>query len=152
MQLPGLGEALAQRIEAYRVEHHGFRTVDELRQVRGIGPKLLEKLRPHVFVEVPPSDEEEEPAAHDVRPVVVMVENEKKPFAVSQKERLIERIDVNHATPAELWRLPGIGPTLAQRIIEARGEKPFRAVEDLRRVRGIGAKTLERLRPHVVVK
>lgn len=151
MQLPRVGEGLARRIEAYRVEHHGFRSVDELRQVHGIGPKLLEKLRPHVFVEAPASDEEGEPAGQDLRPVAAKIEKEKKPFPVSKKEPLTEPIDVNHATAAELRRLPGIGPTLSQRIIETREQQPFRSVEDLRRVRGIGVKTLERLRPHVIV-
>lgn len=151
LQLPGIGEGLARRIEAYRAEHHGFRSVDELRGVPGIGPKLLEKLRPHVFVEAPASDEEDEPAGQAFRSVAVKGEKEKKPPAVSKKEPLTGPIDVNHATAAELRRLPGIGPTLSQRIIQTREQQPFRSVEDLRRVRGIGVKTLERLRPHVVV-
>jgi competence protein ComEA len=151
LQLPGVGPALARRIEAYRVEHHGFRSVDELRRVSGIGPKLLEKLRPHVFVEAPASDEENEPVRQVFRPVAAKVEKEKKPRPVSKKEPLTEPIDVNHATAAELRRLPGIGPTLSQRIIETREKRPFRSVEDLRRVRGIGVKTLEHLRPNVVV-
>lgn len=151
LQLPGVGEALAQRIEAYRAEHHGFRRVDDLRQVRGIGPKFLEKLRPYVYVEVPPSDAEDEPVVKAVRPAAANIEREKKPPLLSKKEPLTEPIDVNHATVAELRRLPGIGPTLSQRIIETREQQPFRTVEDLRRVRGIGVKTLERLRPFVTV-
>lgn len=143
LQLPGVGESVAEGIEAYRAEHHSFRSVDELRQVKGIGPKLLEKLRPCVYVESPASDGEDPPPAR--------VEKEKKPTGVGKKAPPSERIDVNHATAAELRRLPGIGPTLSQRIIEKREEQPFRSVDDLRRVRGIGAKTLERLRPHVSV-
>ena len=50
---------------------------------------------------------------------------------------------------AELQRLPNVGPVLAQRIILARSERPFRSLEDLRRVPGIGPKTLEKLRPFV---
>ncbi len=151
MQLPGVGENLARRIEAYRIAHHGFRHVDELRQVSGVGPKLLEKMRPHVYVEAPASAEEDKPAAKEIRPVVAKVEEEKKPLIVSRKEPLTEPIDVNHATAAELRRLPGIGPTLSQRIIQTREQQPFRSVEDLRRVRGIGAKTLERLRPFIII-
>ena len=143
LQLPGVGENMARRIEAYRVEHHGFRAVDELRQVEGIGPKMLEKVRPYVYVETPAGDEEDEPAPR--------VEKQKKPSAVSKKEPLTEPIDVNRATAAELRRLPGIGPTLSQRIVETREQQPFRSVEELRRVRGIGAKTLEKLRPFVTV-
>lgn len=143
LQLPGVGENLADRIEAYRVEHHGFRNVDELRQVKGVGPKLLEKLRPCVYIDTPSSDGEDAPA--------VRIEKERKPATARKKELPNQPIDVNRATAQELRRLPGIGPTLSQRIIETREGKPFRAVEDLRRVRGIGAKTLERLRPYVMV-
>jgi competence protein ComEA len=152
LQLPGVGEGLARRIETYRVEHHGFRAVDELRQVSGIGPKMLEKLRPFLYVEAAASDEEAESPPEPLRPVRMQVESEKKPLAVrTKKAALTERIDVNQATAGELQRLPGIGPTLAQRIVEARAKQAFRSVEDLRRVRGIGAKTLERLRPNITV-
>lgn len=61
-------------------------------------------------------------------------------------------INPNTATSTELQRLPGIGPALAERVIayrEAHG--PFRRVQDLTRVRGIGTKTLARLKPYLVV-
>jgi competence protein ComEA len=44
--LDGIGPSLAARIVAYRVAHGGFRSVDELDEVSGIGPKRLEALRP----------------------------------------------------------------------------------------------------------
>src|SRR5579885_2648321 len=84
LQLPGVGEKLVQRIVVYRAEHHGFRSVEELRHVRGIGPKLLEKLRPHIFVEAPPSDEEDEPPAQVVRPLAAKIDKETKPLAGSK--------------------------------------------------------------------
>jgi competence protein ComEA len=62
-----------------------------------------------------------------------------------------DRIDVNRADEAALERLPGIGPALARRIVEARAERPFRSVEDLARVRGIGPATLARLGDLVTV-
>ena len=46
---------------------------------------------------------------------------------------------------------PGVGPKSAQRIADERAKNPFARIEDLRRVSGIGAKTLEKLRPYVTV-
>jgi competence protein ComEA len=56
------------------------------------------------------------------------------------------RVSLNEASPAELQSLPGIGPALADRIVAAR---PFHALDDLRRVRGIGPVTMRRLRDRI---
>src|SRR5688572_8735913 len=48
--LPGIGPALAGRIIAYRTEFGPFKTVDEIDSVKGIGPRILEKLRPLIKV------------------------------------------------------------------------------------------------------
>ncbi|MCS7216409.1 MAG: helix-hairpin-helix domain-containing protein [Candidatus Bipolaricaulota bacterium] len=61
-------------------------------------------------------------------------------------------LDLNRATAAELERLPGIGPVLARRIVEWRETYgPFRSVQDLLKVPGIGPKTLEGLLDKVTV-
>ena len=55
------------------------------------------------------------------------------------------KLDVNAASLAELQNVPGIGPVVAQRIIEAR---PFKSADDLQRVKGIGVgKRYEKIRP-----
>lgn len=61
--------------------------------------------------------------------------------------RAFLRVDPNSAPPHQLEELPGIGPAMAQRILEHR---PFERAEDLLSVPGIGPATLERLRPHLV--
>ena len=49
-ELPKIGEKTAQAIVKYREEHDGFKSVDELLNVKGIGKKKLELLRPLVTV------------------------------------------------------------------------------------------------------
>lgn len=48
MSLPGVGEKLAQRIEQHRAQHGPFLSIEELQKVPGIGPAILERLRPWV--------------------------------------------------------------------------------------------------------
>ncbi len=48
--LPGIGPALAQRIVAYRQQHGPFKKIDDLLQVSGIGPKLLDKIKPQLII------------------------------------------------------------------------------------------------------
>jgi competence ComEA-like helix-hairpin-helix protein len=62
-------------------------------------------------------------------------------------------LDLNRATPADLIRLPGIGPVLARRIVEARETVGrFGAVDDLATVRGLGRAKLDRLRPYLGIR
>ena len=62
------------------------------------------------------------------------------------------RIDANSATWVEWGQIEGIGDGLARRIVADREQNgPFRSVDDLTRVKGIGPKTLEHLRPWVRV-
>ena len=61
-------------------------------------------------------------------------------------------LDLNTATAQDLEALPGIGPVMAQRLVQHRQTHgPFKDVEDLLSVSGIGEKKLARLKPYLVV-
>jgi competence protein ComEA len=137
LQLPGIGPATADRIAADRRDRGPFRSVDDLTRVPGIGPVARERMRP--WVDVGPGQ----------IPAAGLPDGRKS--GGKKIEDLKQPIDVNRASAEELQRLPRIGPKMAQRIIEARQKAPFQSIADLRRVSGIGPKTLERLRPYVTV-
>jgi competence ComEA-like helix-hairpin-helix protein len=62
-------------------------------------------------------------------------------------------VNLNHATAAELARLPGVGPLLAERIVEARASSGrFASIDELRRVAGFGRGKLERVRTLLFVE
>jgi competence protein ComEA len=156
LQIPGIGPALAERIDDYRREH-GFHSVEDLRKVKGIGPATFERIRGWVCVASDPLDD---PAlAPTVRRSAYtpddqptgMGRNEPSRGATKKEAVLATPIDINRASAEELQRLSGIGPALSQRIIDERAKRPFKSVDDLRRVSGIGPKTLERLRPSITV-
>jgi competence protein ComEA len=74
-----------------------------------------------------------------------LIEIDRKP-----RRKLEFLVDVNRADWPELAQLPDIGESLARRIVESRRERgPFLDHDELRRVRGIGPKTLERIRPYL---
>lgn len=64
---------------------------------------------------------------------------------------VVQSVHINSASAGELQQLPGIGPALAQRIVETRNSGRFTSAEDLLRVPGIGKAKLAKLRDYVEV-
>ena len=61
-------------------------------------------------------------------------------------------VNINTATAAQLEALPGIGPSMAQRIVSHREKNgPFKKLEDLMNIQGIGEKSFLKLRPMLTV-
>ena len=60
-------------------------------------------------------------------------------------------ININYASADELKTLNGIGDVMAERIIEYRSSKPFKSKEDIMSVDGIGSKTYEKIKDHIII-
>jgi competence protein ComEA len=59
------------------------------------------------------------------------------------------QIDLNHAGPEELTALPGVGKSMAERIVAGR---PYNEIEEILQVQGLGERTLERIRPFISIE
>ena len=82
-------------------------------------------------------------------PVVSMSD---QPSAAAPKRSHKGLLDLNRATEEDFDALPGIGPRLAERILEYRKSAgAFHSLDELRAVKGIGKKTFERIRPLITV-
>ena len=72
------------------------------------------------------------------------------PLALGEE---MPRIDLNKATLSQLDSLPGIGPVIAERILELREKSgPYKRIEDLMNIRGIGEKKFLKLKDLITAK
>ena len=145
-QIPGVGPKLAQAIVEHRGEKGHFRSLDQLRDVKGVGPATFDKVRPFLRVEPIPTPQSE----FDPVPVLERKKpSEPAPVRMSNSRKLQPGdppINVNVASIEQLLQLPDVGSVTAQSLIAAR---PIKSLSDLDRVKGIGTKRLEKLRPFV---
>ncbi len=71
--------------------------------------------------------------------------------AKGPKAKLVGVVNLNTATPAQLDLLPGVGQKAAEKIVAYRQKEPFHRIEDLVKVKGIGKKSFEKMRPYLAV-
>src|SRR5262245_60281404 len=86
-----------------------------------------------------------------VSPTALLAQS-KGPARAAAKPSTTAVVNINTASAAEIEALPGIGPKTAARIVEYRQKNgPFKKVEELMNVRGIGEKNFLKLKPQLAV-
>ena len=141
--LPGIGEKRAQDILDRRAQKQ-FESLNELLEIKGIGAKTFAKLLPMLvpFGEAPRVETE------SIAPAQKTVQAP----AATPKSQLTNMVNLNSASLDELCTLPGIGVVKAQAILDYRSENGvFQTIEDITKVKGIGAKTLEKIRSRLSI-
>jgi competence ComEA-like helix-hairpin-helix protein len=159
-RLPRVGPALAERIIAERQTGGPFTSVADLDRVSGIGPAMLEAIAPHLDLRNAPVTRTGMVAGLSTpggtaagglagAPRLSGLGATGPPLlpsSLSREGATGGRIDLNRASAQELEALPGVGPAIAERIVEYRREHgPFSSFEDLEEVSGIGPRIRERI-------
>ncbi|MCD6238540.1 MAG: ComEA family DNA-binding protein [Thermotogae bacterium] len=127
--VPGIGVVKARAIVEYREKIGGFSSLSQLKCVKGIGEKTVEKITKYIKIDKP-----------NLSGKIVT-------FATHT-----DKIDINTAGIDELMRIKYIGPQKAKEIIEYRKENgPFKSIRDVMKVKGIGSKTFDKIKMYIEV-
>jgi competence protein ComEA len=148
-RLPGIGPSTAQALVADRAEKGGYTRPEDLLRVKGIGPATLAKIRGHLDFSkgIPLELHRKTSGGARVRTGGGGSAGGDLSGPSDSVPQPMTRVDLNRASSQELQSLPGIGPALAERILDSRlREGPFRSPDDLLRIRGIGPTTLAKIR------
>jgi competence protein ComEA len=129
-QLPGVGPATAKKIVAGRP----YTKVDDLAKA-GVPARVIESIRSHVTVDAPAT-------------AAAKAKAKAKTKAADSAVASDGKVDINTADLAALEALPGIGATIAKEIIDGR---PWKSVDDLSSLRGLGKARLDALKNLVTV-
>lgn len=143
--LPGVGKKMAEAIIARRP----YKNVEELKEIKGVGDKNFEKLKPLMMVD-------------SGTPSAATVQAGQPPTTLKKSDRMVkkeeakaattlapgEKVSLNTGSLEQLEKLPGIGPVKAQAIISAR---PFKSIEDIKKVTGIKEKMFTKIKDSITL-
>ncbi|XP_028317651.1 endonuclease/exonuclease/phosphatase family domain-containing protein 1 [Gouania willdenowi] len=137
MTLPGINRIVAQNIVEYRECIGGFRKVEDLALVSGIGATKLEAIKVEICVSSRTSSSQHSPSSLRRDP----------------EQQACSGVNVNTATAAQLLSLRGITEKMARSIVAYRAvHGPFKSIEDLVRVNHINSSLLDKIRFQVFVE
>ena len=149
-ELPGVGPARAESI----IKARPYKAVEDLKAVKGISAATYSGLADRVHVVQAPKPVAPKPA----EPAIAKAETPTRPASTTPKETAKpkkatlapgQKVNLNTATREELDELPGIGPVRAGQIIEAR---PFAAIEDIMKIKGIKEVEFGKIKDMITVK
>jgi competence protein ComEA len=97
-------------------------------------------------------NKKEEAGLRNLKDSAIEVFEEAPAVKVENDKILKGKLNINSASFEELVKVPGIGPKTASLILERRQREKFRSIEELKEIKGIGDKKLQKLKEYVEVK
>jgi len=131
MKLPIIGEKTATAIVKYRNEN-GFNSTKDLKNVKGIGKKTYAKIKNYL--------------------INFGTNNLQNSYNIETESKGIVLIDLNTALEKELIILNGIGESMAKKIIDYRIKTPFKNIQELMNIKGIGIKKFDKIKNQIKVE
>ena len=139
VSVPGIGPAIAKSILKQRGDRSGFKRLDELNDVTGIGAQTVQNLRERFTISGKRAGAAQSASKGEVR-------KGSRADKTAKKTRNAKS-DLNRADRDELVAVPGVGPAGAESILRHRSNRGgFKSLRELSDVTGIGAQTVQNLR------
>lgn len=147
MTLPGIGRTIARNIVDYRRQISGFRRVEDLALVSGVGAEKLERIRCDICIGSKMTECRDSSIHDSHAPDGERIPKDKNGRAVSHQTPVV---NVNFANMFQLMKIKGLGMQLAENIVTYREKNgPFEALDDLAKVKGISYGILSAIRPYL---
>ena len=146
MTLPGISRDIARQIIEYRKQIRGFKRVEDLALVSGVGATKLGVIRDEICVKKSngsaggsgEGSAKESPNNGHIR---------------KRESNSNNKISLNTSNVFQLMKVKGIGQTLAENIVTYRDKKgPFAYIDDLIKVKGIGPQILSAIKPQLTLE
>jgi DNA uptake protein ComE-like DNA-binding protein len=138
VSVPGIGSAIAESILKQRGDR-GFKSLDELSDVSGIGAQTVQNLRKRFTISGKRAGAPKSASKGEAR--------KGSGADKTAKNTRIAKSDLNRADHDELVSVPGIGSAAAESILKERGDRGgFKSLDELSGVTGIGAQAVQNLR------
>lgn len=152
VKLNGIGDYLAEQIITYREENGGFRNIEEILNVSGIGEKTFESIRDCIYVENPVYYVEEVPDVPETSAEIIEEITTEETTELPLTLENYVPINLNEADIEVLMLLPYVDEEIAQNIIEMRTEMTkFSNVYELLYVEGITEEIMTEIVKYIYV-
>ncbi len=130
ISLPGIGEKTAATILTYREENGGFKSIDEITKVKGIGDAKFREISP-----------------------LITVEKANTPGLKNPRSKAFYGLNINTATIQEIAILPGFSKNQAEKIVQHRKiNGPFKSTEKIVDIPGISYMTYFKIQKYITVE
>lgn len=148
MTLPGINRTTAKGIIEYRRKIGGFKKIEDVALVSGVGAVKLNLIRDEITVSIKQSGSSG-PPSEEISPTGSRSDVS---FKSETSRKSNGKINVNTANVFQLMKVKGIGQVLAENIVTYRDKKGrFKAIDDLIKVKGIGPNLLSAIRNQLAV-